>query len=64
MPLLKFICKNCNHIFEELTTADKLPPCPKCESTDVSRHYQGKCNFGGHGGGGNCSDGSCCCCKS
>ena len=62
MPLLKFICKNCDHIFEELTASGKLPACPKCGSADVSRHYQGKCSFGAKGGGG-CSGGSCSCCS-
>lgn len=62
MPLLKYICEDCKHVFEELTTADKKPPCPKCASQNTVRHYQGKCYFGGHGGGG-CSGGSCSACK-
>lgn len=61
MPLLKFICEDCKHIFEELTSPDKKPPCPKCGSKNTARHYQGKCYFGGKGGGG-CS-GSCSGCK-
>ena len=64
MALLKFICENCHYIFEELTTADKKPPCPQCGSPNVSRHYQGKCYFGsGKGSGGGCSGGSCSGCK-
>jgi putative FmdB family regulatory protein len=65
MALLKFICEDCNNIFEELTSADKKPPCPKCGSHKVSRHYQGKCYFGGGTvkGGGGCSGGSCSSCK-
>lgn len=61
MPLLKYICEDCKHVFEELTTADKKPACPKCESANTSRYYQGKCYFGGKGGG--CSGGSCSTCK-
>lgn len=65
MALLKFICEDCKNIFEELTSADKKPPCPKCGSQNVSRHYQGKCYFGGGAvkGGGGCSGGSCSTCQ-
>jgi len=63
MPLLKFICEDCRHIFEELTSADKRPPCPQCASQNTARHYQGKCYFGGGKGGGGCSGGSCSSCK-
>jgi putative FmdB family regulatory protein len=64
MPLLKFICEDCQYVFEELTSADKKPPCPKCASENTARHYQGKCYFGGSGkGGGGCSGGSCSSCK-
>lgn len=62
MPLLKFICDDCQYVFEELTTADKKPPCPVCASPNTARHYQGKCYFGG-GKGGGCSGGSCSGCK-
>ena len=64
MPLLKYICEDCKHIFEELTTADKKPACPHCASGNTARNYQGKCYFGGSGkGGGGCSGGSCSSCK-
>jgi putative FmdB family regulatory protein len=65
MALLKFVCEDCGHIFEELTSADKRPPCPKCASPRVARHYQGKCYFGGGSvkGGGGCSGGNCSSCK-
>ena len=60
MPLLKFICEDCKHIFEELCSAGAKPPCPVCASKNTARHYQGKCYFGGGGkGGGGCSKGSC-----
>jgi len=62
MPLLKFICEDCGHVFEELTSSDKKPACPKCSSAKTSRYYQGKCYFGGTGGGGGgCGGGSCGC---
>ena len=63
MALLKFICEDCGHVFEELTAPDKKPPCPQCKSTRIARYYQGKCNFGGGGKSGGCSGGSCSCCK-
>jgi putative FmdB family regulatory protein len=66
MALLKFICEACDNVFEELTSADKKPPCPRCGSPRVQRYYQGKCYFGGgsvKGGGGGCSGGSCSGCK-
>ncbi|MGI5918642.1 MAG: FmdB family zinc ribbon protein [Christensenellales bacterium] len=67
MPLLKFICEDCGHIFEELTSADKKPPCPECASPRVARCYQGKCYFGASGSskgtGGGCSGGSCSGCS-
>jgi len=66
MPLLKFKCEDCGHVFEELTAAGKKVPCPVCQSENTARHYQGKCSFGSPGsgkGGGGCSGGSCSCCS-
>jgi putative FmdB family regulatory protein len=31
----EFECQSCGHEFEELVEKDEVPPCPKCESTDV-----------------------------
>jgi|AGTN01.1.fsa_nt_gi putative regulatory protein, FmdB family len=61
MPLLKFKCEGCGHVFEELTTSDKKVACPKCASANTNRHYQGRCSFGSRGGkgGGGCGGGSC-----
>ncbi len=70
MPLLRFICEDCGHVFEELTTSDNKVSCPKCVSSNTKRHYQGRCGFGsqsgkgsGGCGGGTCGSG-CSCCKS
>lgn len=65
MPLLKYICEDCGHIFEELTSPDKRPNCPACASRNTKRFYQGKCYFGGSGSaaGGGCSGGNCSGCK-
>ena len=46
MPVLKFICPKCNHIYEELVRVGQTAPCPKCGETNVERYYQGKCSFG------------------
>lgn len=64
MPLLKYVCEDCKHIFEELTSPDKKPSCPACSSQNTKRYYQGKCYFGGGGNSGDgCSGGNCSCCK-
>ncbi|MGI5848478.1 MAG: FmdB family zinc ribbon protein [Christensenellales bacterium] len=62
MPLLKYICESCGHVFEELIFGDKKPVCPKCGSDTIKRYYQGKCYFGG-GKSSGCSGGNCSCCK-
>lgn len=46
MPVLKFICPKCSHIYEELVRVGQTAPCPKCGETQVERYYQGKCSFG------------------
>lgn len=46
MPVLKFICPKCKHIYEELVRVGQTAPCPKCGETNVERYYQGKCSFG------------------
>ena len=40
MPVLKFICPKCNHIYEELVRVGQTAPCPKCGETHVERYYQ------------------------
>ena len=37
MPLFDFVCDRCQHRFEELVSADEVPPCPDCKSAKVSR---------------------------
>ena len=64
MPLLKYRCNQCDHIFDELvSSSEEKVACPVCKSKDTQRAYVGKCLFGktaGNGGGG-CS-GSCAGC--
>lgn len=65
MPLLKYACKECGKVFEELVRnaeTDRVV-CPACGSEDVARHYRGKCSFGALGGSGSggCS-GNCATC--
>ena len=67
MALLKFICKDCGQVFEELIFSsaerDKIV-CPHCGSQNTCRNYTGKCYFGtpGGSGAGSCS-GNCSCCS-
>lgn len=37
MPLFEFRCRTCQHAFEEIVRSDQLPPCPSCESLEVSK---------------------------
>lgn len=63
MPLLKYHCKDCGNVFEELvSSAEKSVVCSKCGSKNVARHYQGKCYFGTPGSSGGGCTGSCASC--
>ena len=59
MALLKFRCKDCGKVFDELTTLAKMDEvkCPVCGG-ETERAYEGKCARSGQGG---CS-GSCATC--
>ncbi len=62
MPVLKFRCEDCDNVFEELVlNSDESVACPKCSSTSIVRHYQGKC-YTSPVSGGSCS-GSCSSCS-
>jgi putative FmdB family regulatory protein len=37
MPIYEFECGACGERFEELTSADATPNCPRCSGTDVTR---------------------------
>ncbi len=61
MPLLKFRCKKCGKVFDELTALTQMDrvKCPVCGGV-TERAYEGKCSGSkscGEGCGGNC--GSC-----
>ena len=59
MALLKFRCKECGKVFDELVSnAATQVRCPQCQSAEVERAYEGKCSFGASGKGSGCS-GSC-----
>ncbi|MEX1377065.1 MAG: FmdB family zinc ribbon protein [Eubacteriales bacterium] len=62
MPVLKYRCKDCENVFEELVfnTKDTVV-CTKCKSKNIVRHYQGKC-YTSPNSGGSCS-GSCSGCS-
>jgi putative FmdB family regulatory protein len=37
MPLYEYVCRKCDHGFEELVFGDARPACPKCSSADAER---------------------------
>jgi len=47
MPIYQFICRQCGHAFEEMTSIERRDriTCPKCGG-DVRRSYEGPCSFG------------------
>lgn len=70
MPFLKFRCKTCGKLFDELVSASNIDKvkCPECKQ-EVERAYEGKCLFGanlsdsgGSGACGGCSGGNCSSC--
>ncbi|MDL2289385.1 zinc ribbon domain-containing protein [Clostridia bacterium OttesenSCG-928-F22] len=64
MPLLKYRCDKCGHIFDELVSSNSAQPvCPECASPKTERAYVGKCYFGKPAGSssGGCQ-GSCASC--
>ena len=57
MALLKFRCKKCGKVFDELTTLANMDrvKCPDCGG-ETERAYEGKCMRPGQGDcGGNCA---------
>ncbi len=60
MPLLKFRCKSCGKVFDELIALSRIEGvlCPACGG-QTERAYEGKCACGKSGGscGGDCG---CC----
>ncbi|MDR1569350.1 MAG: hypothetical protein LBS72_02540 [Oscillospiraceae bacterium] len=46
--MLKFRCKACKRLFEELTSAADMEKvkCPECGAREAERAYEGKCLFG------------------
>ncbi len=77
MPIFEFSCTECGADFEELTSADQIPPCPKCQSANTTRlisacafqglraatgGYSPSSVSGGGGACGGCSGGNCATC--
>lgn len=62
MPLLKFRCKKCGKVFDELVALSEIDnvKCPACNG-EAERAYEGKCAGGKSGCGDSCcgSCGSC-----
>ena len=60
MALLKFRCKSCKKVFDELISGERISQvrCPDCGG-ETERAYEGKCQ---NRGGGECS-GHCAGCS-
>ncbi len=37
MPLYDFYCEKCAKSFEDIVSAEEIPPCPTCGAKDVKR---------------------------
>ena len=37
MPVYEYVCKSCQHEFEELVFGSNLPSCPQCESEELDK---------------------------
>ena len=37
MPVYEYVCKSCQHEFEELVFGSNLPSCPQCESKKLDK---------------------------
>ena len=64
MPLLKFRCKECGALFEELVSPCRVEEmtCDLCGGK-AERAYEGKCHFGTLGSGGGGCSGNCATCS-
>jgi putative FmdB family regulatory protein len=37
MPIYEYICRDCQHRFETLVTADRQPSCPTCHGQGLDK---------------------------
>ncbi|MCZ6872095.1 MAG: zinc ribbon domain-containing protein [bacterium] len=37
MPILEYLCEDCQHHFEAIVLGSKVPACPKCQSSKLDR---------------------------
>jgi putative FmdB family regulatory protein len=50
VPLYEYVCKACSHPFEELSSPDQSPACPKCAATATERVLFSRVAVGRPGG--------------
>ncbi len=41
MPIFEFVCKECDHEFEELIQGPRQAHCPSCASDDLEKKLSG-----------------------
>ena len=39
MPVYEYVCKGCDHPFEELVLGGETPSCPKCGGSDLEKSF-------------------------
>jgi len=63
MPVYEYVCRRCDHPFEELVFGGETPACPKCGGDDPEKQFsvfsaggEPKADAGGPGSCGTCGD--------
>ena len=65
MPVYEYVCKRCDHDFEELVLGAETPLCPKCASGELEKKFsvfaaggdaRSDVEMPGPGGCGTCGD--------
>ena len=39
MPVYEFVCRRCEHPFEELVLGSEVPCCPACASEELEKRF-------------------------
>jgi putative FmdB family regulatory protein len=60
VPLYEYVCKQCSHAFEELSSSDASASCPKCAAIDTERVLFSRVAVGKASGAGESAAPSAC----